>query len=48
VLLGVTLGTWVDPRWYGLAAFVGAGLTFAGISNTCGMAVLLSKMPWNQ
>ena len=31
-----------------VAAFVGAGLTFAGISNTCAMALLLARMPWNR
>ena len=31
-----------------LSAFVGAGLVFAGISDTCGMGILLSKMPWNK
>ena len=48
VLLGVILGTWLHPGWYGLAAFVGAGLTFAGLSNTCAMALLLARMPWNR
>lgn len=48
VLLGVTLGTWLHPGWYGLAAFVGAGLTFAGLSNTCALALLLARMPWNR
>jgi len=48
VLTGVGLGTWVHPGFYGLAAFVGAGLTFAGITDWCGMAMLLAKMPWNQ
>ncbi|AYC33600.1 DUF2892 domain-containing protein [Pseudomonas cavernae] len=48
VLLGVTLGTWLHPGWYGLSAFVGAGLTFAGLSDTCGMALLLARMPWNR
>jgi hypothetical protein len=28
--------------------FVGAGLTFAGISGFCGMAHLLALMPWNR
>ena len=42
------LGTWVHPGFYGLSAFVGAGLTFAGITDWCGMAMLLAKMPWNQ
>lgn len=48
VLLGVILGTTVSPAWLTLSAFVGAGLTFAGISNTCAMARLLARMPWNK
>ena len=48
VLTGVILGTWVHPGFYGLSAFVGAGLTFAGITDWCGMGMLLAKMPWNQ
>ena len=48
VLIGVALGTWVHPAFYGLSAFVGAGLVFAGITDWCGMAMLLAKMPWNQ
>ncbi len=48
VLSGELLGWQVHPAFYGLSGFVGAGLLFAGISNTCGMGMLLSKMPWNQ
>ena len=48
VLLGVGLGLWVAPIWFVLSAFVGAGLIFAGISDWCGMGLLLAKMPWNQ
>lgn len=48
VLIGVLLGTWLVPAWYGLAAFVGAGLTFAGITGFCGMARLLERLPWNR
>jgi hypothetical protein len=33
---------------FGLAAFVGAGLTFAGLSGTCAMARLLMLAPWNR
>ncbi len=40
--------SFVHPYWAGLAAFVGAGLVFAGITDTCGMAMLLARMPWNQ
>ncbi|MFO1040152.1 MAG: rhodanese-like domain-containing protein [Planctomycetaceae bacterium] len=48
VLLGSVLGALVSPYWIGLSAFVGAGLTFAGITDTCGMGMLLARMPWNQ
>ena len=35
--------------WFaGIPAFIGAGLTFAGITDTCGMGMVLAKMPWNQ
>jgi rhodanese-related sulfurtransferase len=47
VLLGVVLGWLVHPGFLGLAAFVGAGLVFAGVTDTCGMAMLLARMPWN-
>jgi rhodanese-related sulfurtransferase len=48
VLLGAVLGWLVHPAFVGLSAFVGAGLVFAGITDTCGMGLLLAKMPWNQ
>ena len=48
VLVGLGLGMLVHPAWYGLGAFVGAGLIFAGLTDRCGMAMLLAKMPWNQ
>lgn len=48
VLLGVILGWFVHPAAFGLPAFVGAGLMFAGISGWCGMASLLAVMPWNR
>ena len=48
VLLGVILSQTVAPGWIWLSGFVGAGLTFAGISGFCGMARLLAVMPWNR
>ncbi|QXM24711.1 rhodanese family protein [Elioraea tepida] len=48
VLLGVLLGALVSPWLYGLAAFVGAGLVFAGVTGTCGLARVLRLMPWNR
>lgn len=48
VLLGTGLGAFVHPYFLGVAAFVGAGLVFAGITDTCGMGMMLARMPWNQ
>jgi rhodanese-related sulfurtransferase len=48
VLTGVILGLLVAPGFFGLSAFVGAGLTFAGLTGWCGMAKLLAVMPWNR
>ncbi|MCC6404688.1 MAG: rhodanese-like domain-containing protein [Fimbriimonadaceae bacterium] len=48
VLLGSGLGFSVHPGWFGLTGLVGLGLTFAGATDICGMAVLLAKMPWNR
>ncbi len=48
VLVGALLGVFVHPYFAGIAAFVGAGLMFAGVTDSCGMGMLLSKMPWNQ
>jgi rhodanese-related sulfurtransferase len=48
VLAGVLLGWFVHPGFFGLAAFIGAGLVFAGITDFCGMGLLQAKMPWNQ
>jgi rhodanese-related sulfurtransferase len=47
VLVATLLSAWINPRWVYLAMLVGAGLTFAGATNVCGMAILLAKMPWN-
>lgn len=48
VLLGTILSLAVAPVWIALAIFVGAGLTFAGVTGFCGMARLLAVMPWNR
>lgn len=48
VLSGVLFGWLVAPAWFALAAFVGAGLTFAGATGYCGMARLLMLAPWNR
>lgn len=48
VLGGVLLGALVHPAFYALSGAVGAGLAFAGITGTCGMARLLAFAPWNR
>ncbi len=48
VLTGAALAWFIHPAFVGLSAFVGAGLVFAGITDTCGMGLLLARMPWNQ
>ena len=47
VFIGAELGYFVNPAWIVLPAFVGAGLVFAGITDTCGMGMLIALMPWN-
>jgi len=49
VLLGAILALATgNIYWIGISAFVGAGLVFAGVTDTCGMGMMLAKMPWNQ
>ena len=48
VCLGALLSWLVHPAFIALSAFVGAGLVFAGITDTCGMGLLLARMPWNR
>ena len=48
VVVGVLLSIFVHSYFIGLAGFIGAGLTFAGATEWCGMGMLLAKMPWNR
>lgn len=47
VLLGAILSSIGSSNWIWLSGFVGAGLIFAGVTDTCGMAMVLARMPWN-
>jgi Protein of unknown function (DUF2892) len=42
------LGAFISPAFLILSGLVGAGLMFAGITDTCAMAMLLAKLPYNQ
>jgi len=48
VLIGIALSLFVHPAFIALAAFIGAGQIFAGVSDWCGMGLLMAKAPWNQ
>jgi 3-mercaptopyruvate sulfurtransferase SseA len=48
VFTGVLLAQFVNLHFIWLSGFVGAGLIFAGVTDFCGMGLLLAKMPWNK
>lgn len=48
VIMGIVLSFIWSRGCIALSAFVGLGLTFAGLTDICGMAWLLAKMPWNK
>ncbi len=48
VFTGVLLAQFVDARFIWLSGFVGAGLVFAGITDFCGMGLLIARLPWNK
>lgn len=48
VLLGSVMTVTSAPGWVYLTMAIGAGLCFAGLTNICGMALLLAKLPWNR
>lgn len=48
VVLGVALAWTVHIAFLAIPAFVGFGLVFAGITDHCGMALVLGRMPWNR
>jgi rhodanese-related sulfurtransferase len=48
VVTGVLLAALVNHAFIALSAFVGAGLVFAGITDWCGLGLLLARAPWNK
>jgi rhodanese-related sulfurtransferase len=48
VLTGVLLAHFVNFNFIWLSGFVGAGLIFAGITDFCGMGLLIARLPWNK
>ena len=47
IFLGVILSWKIDHGFLLIPGLIGLGLTFSGVTDSCGMANLLSKMPWN-
>jgi rhodanese-related sulfurtransferase len=47
VVLGIILGFAVHKAFFVLSSLVGAGLVFAGITDLCGLGLLLARAPWN-
>jgi len=45
---GAALALTVNPKFAFIPLLTGCGLLFAGLTGTCGMALLLAKMPWNK
>jgi rhodanese-related sulfurtransferase len=48
VFIGFLLGWFVSHWFFILSGFVGAGLVFAGVTDFCGMGLLIAKFPWNK
>lgn len=44
---GATLGLLINPLFTLIPLFIGGGLVFAGVTDTCGLGLLLAKAPWN-
>ena len=45
---GGFLALFVNPLFAALPAFVGSGLVFAGVTDTCAMGMLIAKLPYNR
>ncbi len=48
ILIGFILSLFIHPIFIGLTIFVGAGLVYAGLTDRCGMALMLAHAPWNK
>ncbi len=48
VAMGAALGLFINPLFAAIPLFVGCGLIFAGVTDRCGMALVLTKAPWHK
>jgi len=47
VLIGLVLGLFVHPAWFGISGLMGGGLVVTAIIDSCWMGMVLARMPWN-
>ncbi|HEX6536468.1 MAG TPA: rhodanese-like domain-containing protein [Gemmatimonadaceae bacterium] len=45
---GGFLALFANPLFAAIPAFIGSGLVFAGVTDTCAMGMLLAKLPYNR
>ena len=48
IVLGAVLAWLVHPAWIALCAVTGAGLAYAGLTDSCAMGMAMARMPWNR
>lgn len=48
ILMTLGLSRWVSMYFLLGTTFIGAGLLFAGVTDTCMMGLILARMPWNR
>lgn len=48
VAVGTALAYFISPYLLVVPAFIGCGLVFSAVTDTCGMAMVLARMPWNR
>lgn len=48
LLIASILGYLFSPIFFIVTGFFGAGLSFAGLTGFCGLAMVMAKMPWNK
>ncbi|MBX9877500.1 MAG: DUF2892 domain-containing protein [Candidatus Obscuribacterales bacterium] len=48
ILLGISLAYTISPFWIYLSAFIALGMLLSALTDSCGMGLVLSKLPWNR
>ena len=48
LIISSILGLVISPKLFFVTGLIGVGLSVAGITGFCGLAMLIAKMPWNQ